>query len=140
MRISTKAQLALAAIAATSLLSAAPAFAAGGTSGGGGGSGDGGGNSVAGHCSLGATWKLKAQPDNGRIRAEFEVDGIRPGRTWQVTLMDNGTTFFSGKRMADNSDSFKVEVRTANRPGPDTIRAEATNLRNGQTCRGKVTI
>ena len=110
MRFSTKAQLALAGIAATTLLSAAPVMAQGG--------GGGGNPSVAsGHCSGPGTWRLKAKPDDNRIEAEFEVDGIAAGPTWHVTLKDDGVTFFAGNRRASSgADSLKVEARTARPP------------------------
>ena len=73
--------------------------------------------SASGACSAQATWKLKAKDDDGRIQAEFEVDGIASNRTWHVTLADNGTVFFSGNRHRTDGDSFTVRAGTPNQAG-----------------------
>jgi hypothetical protein len=92
-----------------------------------------------GTCSNGATWKLKAKHDDGRIQWEFEVDAKRSGRVWSVRVRDNGTTVFSGKRTTTPpSASFSVERRTANRSGADQIRARAT--RGAAVCHGKLSV
>ena len=84
-----------------------------------------------------ATWKLKAQSDDGRIEVEFEVDANRVGQTWAVRMGDYGHLFFTGNRTtAGASGSFTVTRRIANRAGTDTIRARAT--RGAATCAGVV--
>lgn len=56
-----------------------------------------------------------------------------------MTLADNGTTFWSGKRTTHGrSGSFEVEKRTANRAGTDTITATASNAKTGETCSGSL--
>jgi hypothetical protein len=138
MRPLNKIHFAIAGVAASSFFLAAPAFAGPGPGGNGPG-GDRPAAQASGACSANATWKLKAKGDDGRIETELEVDGIAPNRTWHVMLMDNGATFFTGNRRATNGDdSFKVETRSANRPGTDHIVAQATNTVNGQVCEGSV--
>jgi hypothetical protein len=39
-----------------------------------------------GKCSNGATWKLKAKPDDARLEVEFEVDQNVSGRRWSVVI------------------------------------------------------
>jgi hypothetical protein len=58
---------------ATALLVLAPAAFAGGAR-------DDRGVVKSGRCSAGATWKLKAKFDDGRLQTEFEVDQNRVGR------------------------------------------------------------
>ena len=92
-----------------------------------------------GACGSGTTWKLKAQPDDGRLEVELEVDSNVVGQTWAVQIADNGTSVFSGsRRTTAPSGSFEVEIRTANRSGDDVITAVAT--RGSQTCSGRVTL
>lgn len=92
-----------------------------------------------GTCTNGATWKLKAKPDDGRIEWEFEVDTNRNSRVWSVKVTDNGTRVFSGNRTTVGpSGSFSLERRTANRSGADVIRARAT--RGAAVCAGTVTV
>jgi len=75
-----------------------------------------------------ATWKLKAQSDDGRIEVEFKVDANRVGQTWAVRMGDDGHRFFTGTRTtAGASGSFTVNRRIANRAGTDTIRITAGN-------------
>ena len=89
-----------------------------------------------GTCSNGATWKLKAKPDNDRIEVEFEVDTNRNGQTWGVVLRDNGTLVYRGTHTTvAPSGSFSVERRIANRAGTDVITARATHA-SGAVCSG----
>lgn len=95
---------------------------------------------ASGTCSSGAAWKLKAKDEDRRVEVELEVDSNRVGQSWRVTLSDNGTTVFSGTRVTTApSGSFDVERVIANRAGQDVIRAVATNVSTGETCRGSVT-
>jgi hypothetical protein len=92
-----------------------------------------------GTCSNGATWKLKAKHDDSRIEWEFEVDTNRNGQAWSVTVKDNGSTVYSGRRTTlAPSGSFSVERRTSDRAGVDVIRAKAT--RGGAVCSGSVRV
>jgi hypothetical protein len=93
----------------------------------------------AGDCTAATNWKLKTKKDDGKLEVEFEVDANRRGQVWTVTLADNGTTFWSGRRTTHGrSGSFEVEKRTANRAGSDTITATASNAKTGETCTGSL--
>ena len=50
----------------------------------------------SGTCSQGATWKLKAKTDDGRIEVEFEVDSNRVGPDLVGPDEDNGVLVHSG--------------------------------------------
>jgi hypothetical protein len=93
----------------------------------------------SGDCSGASNWKLKAKPDDGRLEVEFEVDQNRNNVEWAVKLKRNGTTVVSTKRRtAAPSGSFSLERRIANPAGTDKISATAT--RDGETCRGSLSI
>jgi hypothetical protein len=120
----------LAAIALTGALvaTAAPAALAKGTE-----------VRTSGTCSSGATWKLKAKTDDGRIQVELEVDSNRVGQTWSVRLKDNGVLVYSGTaKTVAPSGSFSVARRIANRAGTDTLTATATRTATGQTCSARL--
>jgi hypothetical protein len=71
-----------------------------------------------GVCSgLGASWKLKAKHDDGRVETEFEVDQNRNGRRWNVVIR-----------------------RNANAAGRDRIVSTARSVGGGGVCRGVVTV
>jgi hypothetical protein len=96
---------------------------------------------ASGTCTIGATWKLKAKPDDGRLSIEFEVDSNRVGQTWSVRVTDNGNRIFAGTRKTlAPSGSFSVEMLRPNPAGADTIRARAVNTVNGSVCVGHVTL
>ena len=96
---------------------------------------------ASGSCTIGATWKLKAKPDNGRLSIEFEVDSNRVGQTWSVRLTDNTNLIFSGTRKTlAPSGSFTVSILRPNLAGTDTIRARAVNAANGSVCAGRVVL
>jgi hypothetical protein len=122
----------LAAITASIALLAAAAVPAMGK--------DGDGRVIrTGDCSGASNWKLKAKPDDGRLEVEFEVDQNRNGVDWRVKLKRNGKTVVSTTRTtAPPSGSFSLERRIANPAGRDRISATAT--RDGETCRGSLSI
>ena len=122
------------AVLASALLVLAPAAFAGG---------DGGDRGIlkSGRCSAGATWKLKAKFDDGRLETEFEVDQNRVGRRWRVTIVKSGARVFSGiRRTVAPSGSFEVRRLLGYSPGADRITATARALGTGQTCRGSLAI
>jgi hypothetical protein len=123
----------IAALATALLVLAPAAFAGGGR--------DDRGVLKSGRCSAGATWKLKAKFDDGRIETEFEVDQNCVGRRWRVTIVKNGARVFNGiRRTVAPSGSFEVRRLLGNSPGADRITATARALGTGQTCRGSLTI
>jgi hypothetical protein len=95
-----------------------------------------------GVCSgLGASWKLKAKHDDGRVETEFEVDQNRSGRRWNVVIRRNGVVVFRGTRITrPPSGSFSVNRRIGNAAGPDRIIATARSVVGGGVCRGVVTV
>jgi hypothetical protein len=94
-----------------------------------------------GSCTGASVWKVKLQPDDGRIQAEFEVDSNRVGQTWNVAINDNGVRVFSGTRTTTApSGSFEVKRLIANRAGTDNIVASAHNAKTGETCTGRASI
>ena len=95
-----------------------------------------------GVCSgLGASWKLKAKHDDGRVETEFEVDQNRNGRRWNVVIRRNGVVVFRGSRITrPPSGSFSVNRRIANAAGRNRIVATARSVVGGGVCRGVVTV
>jgi len=92
-----------------------------------------------GKCSGSSTWKLKTHLDDGRLETEVEVDQNRVGRSWRVTIVQNGRTVFSGiRRTVGPSGSFEARRMLSNRPGTDRIVATARALAGGETCRGSL--
>jgi len=93
----------------------------------------------SGTCSSGATWKLEAKTDDGRIQVELEADSNRVGQTWSVRLKDNGVLVYSGTaKTGAPSGSFSVGRRIPNRAGTDTVTATATRTATGQTCSARL--
>jgi hypothetical protein len=94
-----------------------------------------------GSCSGATDWKLKLQPEHGRIEAEFEVDSNRVGQVWKVAINDNGVRVFTGsRRTTAPSGSFDVTRLIANRAGADHVVASARNTKTGEACTGRLTI
>jgi hypothetical protein len=92
-----------------------------------------------GHCSGSAVWKLKAKPDDGRLKIEAEVDSNRNGRVWSWRILHDGYVSYRGTRTTRApSGSFTVERRVVDMSGPDSIGFRATSHASGQTCRGHV--
>ena len=86
-----------------------------------------------GTCSNGATWKIKAKPDDGRVEVEAEIDTNRVGQSWTWVLRHNGSVSARGtSRTTTPSGSFDVERRTVDAAGADTFRFRATH--DGAVC------
>jgi hypothetical protein len=95
----------------------------------------------SGTCTGGATWKLKAKLDDGRIETEFEVDQNRNARRWNVVITRNGRAVFRGVRITrPPSGSFSITRRIANAAGRDRIVATARAAAGGAVCRGVVSL
>ena len=126
----TRIGLAVAAVAlGVGVVSSGPASASGGDRG----------VERRGVCGAGATWKLRAKSDNGRIEVDFEVDSNRVGQTWAVRMTDNGVIVFNGtRRTVAPSGSFSVERLVTDRAGTDTFVAVAANPATGQRCSASV--
>jgi hypothetical protein len=94
----------------------------------------------SGSCSGNSNWKLKAEPDDGRLETEFEVDQNRNGVRWTVVLRRNGTKVLETTRTTRApSGSFEVNARLRNPAGTDRITAVAKRA-SGETCRGSLRI
>ena len=93
----------------------------------------------SGTCSQGATWKLKAKTDDGRLEVELEVDSNRAGQSWSWRLRDNGVLVRTGTATTlAPSGAFEVERRIPDRAGTDTITAHARHAASGQTCSARI--
>ena len=102
---------------------------------------------TSGTCSdRTSTFTLKSMFDDTpfpqTVGAEFQVNTGVVGQTWQITLTDNGATFFDAPVQTTgpegalnvthpNEGSFNVD---------HTILAKAVNSANGATCSGQVTV
>jgi hypothetical protein len=93
-----------------------------------------------GVCTDGSLWKMEAiRAPQGRVEVEFEVESFVPGETWDVTMWQNETSFFTGQRVTRGSDGeFWIERVRINRPGNDLFEAVAVNLLTGEACEGEL--
>ena len=94
-----------------------------------------------GTCTGPSTSKIKLSEENGRIEVEFEVDQNRNGRTWNVALKQDGTSFWTGRRTTRApSGSFEVRRLASDRAGVHTFVGRAVNPATGEVCRGSARI
>jgi hypothetical protein len=95
---------------------------------------------VRGDCSDGSVWKMEAvRAAGGRVEVEFEIETWVSGETWDVTMWQNGASFFSGSRVTRGADgTFWIERVRPNRAGDDQFEAVAVNLVTGESCEGEL--
>lgn len=104
---------------------------------------------TAGTCTDGtSTFTLKSMFDDTpfpqTVGAEFQVITGVVGQTWQVTLTDNGATFFDAP-VVTNTAEFSQGGFNVTHPDAGsfsiahTIVARAVNLATGAVCSGSVT-
>ena len=90
------------------------------------------------HLQPGATWKLKAKTDDGRLEVELEVDSNRVGQSWSVRLKDNGVLVWSGTGRRSPPAGRSRSSAGSQPAGTDTITAYARHAASGQTCSARV--
>ena len=105
--------------------------------------GDGGARErVAGNCTSGATSKLKAKPDDGRLEVEFEVDQNRNGvdmegslpPEWAARRQDAGDHDQGAERIVLGRAQDRQP--RGQRPHRRTVRSAPS----GQVCRAELTV
>lgn len=102
---------------------------------------DGGGVVRRGACRGRSDWKLDVRKeDTGKLRVKLEIKGGASGQDWHIFMSDNGAGIFAGTRTSSGGGYLEVRVRTADRAGPDAIKAAANNVVTGETCLGRATL
>ncbi len=108
--------------------------------------GDGGGakrpeQRVAGSRTARSSATPTAEPDDGRLDVEFEVDQRRNGVPWRVRIRRDGRLVVAARATtrARRAAPFSVERRIADPPGRDRVVARATSP-SGEVCRAALTI
>jgi hypothetical protein len=92
-----------------------------------------------GNCSGNSEWRLKASPDDGRIRVEGRVDSNVSGQTWRWRMLHNGSVSAKGTATTGGtSENFQVRRLMVNAAGTDRIGWRARNPQSGETCRGNL--
>lgn len=126
----------LAALSATLLLAVAPAAASAR-------GGDDDEVRARGTCGGGAKSELKVKADDGGIELEFEVEHVRRGSSWKVTVVHEGRVVWRGTRRAGRagrgSGEFEVERQLRDLAGADRFRVRASGP-GGVTCRVAATL
>ena len=81
--------------------------------------------------------EAQAQPEDGRIEVEFEVDQNVVGDEWRVRIHHDGEIAFRGTRTTRGaSGSFELRIVEPNNAGADNFRARARNLSTDEVCAG----
>ena len=89
---------------------------------------------VIGHCTRGGTVTLQLQnSDPGLIEAGLEVDHVKAGGIWTVTLTRNRVTYYRGTQRADRTTSFSVD-RVLRAARTNLIAGTATNKASHDIC------
>jgi hypothetical protein len=93
-----------------------------------------------GECSGPSAWAPGIRRlELGRLRVRFALRGGAEQQKWNVFMDHNGRGFFAGSRLSGTDGLVVVIRRVRNRPGPDTIRVAAHNVRTGEVCRARAT-
>jgi hypothetical protein len=98
----------------------------------------GAGSESSGSCTKGSQWQLRADPHDGRIQVEAEVDSGVKGQHWTWRIVHNGGVAAHGKAVTKDGGSFKVQRLLINLPGTDSIGWRSTNHASGEHCSGGV--
>lgn len=86
-------------------------------------------------------WRLRVLTiDPGTLIVRFRLSGGGPGETWNLFLDQNGTGFFAGSRVSDETGRVRLIRSTTDQPGDDVIRAAGHDVATGEVCRGRARI
>jgi hypothetical protein len=95
---------------------------------------------VAGTCGGGAKSKLKVKADDGRLEVEVEVEHVRRGSRWRVTLVQERRVAWRGTvRAGRSSGAFAVRRSLRDLAGADRVSFRAWGP-GGVTCRAVATL
>jgi hypothetical protein len=93
-----------------------------------------------GTCSMGARWELDVEKEGSYLNVDFEIKTATAGRDWRIVLKHDGNVFFNGVRATEHDGDVEVERRVNDHSGLDTIAARGTSVKNGQVCKGSLSI
>ncbi len=91
-------------------------------------------------CGGGVTSQVAAEPANGRIKVEYEVDNAQPGEIWKIVIRKNNKVILRTRKRVDAEGEAEVSVLTANENGNDRIIASAVRVGGGGSCEAKVVV
>lgn len=91
-----------------------------------------------GDCTGSSQWRLKASPDNGRIRVEAEDDTGVKGQHWSWRLLHNGGVSARGNAVTKDGGSFEIQRSMVDIGGVDSIGWRSRNKANGERCNGNL--
>jgi len=93
---------------------------------------------ATGTCGGGAKSKVKVKADDGALEVEIEVEHVRSGSRWSVTLVQEGRVAWRGAVRA-RSGRFEVRRTLRDLAGADRVRVTARGP-DGLTCRAAATL
>jgi hypothetical protein len=95
---------------------------------------------VAGTCGGGAKSRLDLRARDGGIEAKVEVEHVRRGSLWRLTIAQEGRVVWRGSvRAQRGSGAFEVQRRLRDLGGADRIGVRASGP-GGVTCRIAATL
>ncbi|PUA78978.1 hypothetical protein [Nocardioides currus] len=89
-----------------------------------------------GSCRGDGDWRIRVEPDDGRLEVDVEIDHVRGGQRWSWVLTHNGTLSARGTSRG-RGGSYEVKRQTVDAAGVDTFRFRAR--RGGSVCVATVT-
>jgi hypothetical protein len=95
---------------------------------------------AAGTCSVGATWSLRAMPEDGVIWLKYTVTSAGPGEVWRVRIRHDGVLVFADRRITGDDGSFTVRRPFRARRHADVFRARAFHRATGEVCAGGLAV
>jgi hypothetical protein len=98
------------------------------------------GTAERGSCSGHSNWKFKADPSDGRLDLEGEVDSDRAHQKWHWKILHDGWVSFHGTAWTHGGGSFTVQRRVVDSAGTDHLGWRASNRKTGEKCRGRLII
>lgn len=88
----------------------------------------------------GGRYEMSVDREGAGWEVNADLDDVAPGSRWRIVLKQDGTTFFSQTRRADDEGDLDVERYRGNTPGKDTFRMIATRVGSSTTCAQKITV
>ena len=92
-----------------------------------------------GRCGDGR-YELNVDREGGRFEVSGELDHVAPGSRWKIVMKQDGKTFASVTRRADNEGDVDVERMRPNTAGKDVFRFRASRVNGAASCSTAITV
>lgn len=93
----------------------------------------------SGACG-GGSFEYSVERDDGRFEIELELEDVKPGSRWKVTLRHDGNRYYQRTLRADDDGDLDVERSRKNTRGKDAFKFRLDRVKGSAACTRTITL